>query len=66
MFAAFDKPPRIEFIDMPPQLVEKYQYFTEARMARLRDAGYGQPMTELEAGIEDYVRTYLSHEDAYR
>ncbi len=66
MFKAFDKPPNIDFIDMPPPLVEKYQYVTEARMHRLRDAGYAKPMTALEAGIEDYVRSYLSREDAYR
>ena len=66
MFAALQRPPAIEFIDMPETLRPKYQYFTEARMARLRAAGYGRPFTALEAGIADYVGKYLATEDAYR
>ena len=59
-------PPLIEFIDMPAALVDKYQYFTEARVERLRAAGYARPFTTLEAGIEDYVRGYLLRADPYR
>jgi ADP-L-glycero-D-manno-heptose 6-epimerase len=67
LFAAADRPEKIEFIDMPPNLVGKYQYFTEARMDRLRAAGYTQPFTSLEAGVTDYVRNYLNSEsDPYR
>ena len=66
LFAAANQAPRIEFIDMPPQLLEKYQYFTQARMDRLRSAGYAQPFTSLEDGITDYVRQYLSQVDPYR
>jgi ADP-L-glycero-D-manno-heptose 6-epimerase len=51
---------------MPPAIRDKYQYFTEARMDRLRAAGYPKPMTPLEEGIGDYVRTYLSQSDPYR
>jgi ADP-L-glycero-D-manno-heptose 6-epimerase len=51
---------------MPPAIRDKYQYFTEAKMDRLRAAGYAKPMTALEEGIGDYVGSYLSQPDPYR
>jgi ADP-L-glycero-D-manno-heptose 6-epimerase len=57
--------PNIEFIDMPLDLQGKYQYFTEAGMAKLRAAGYDKPFTELEDGVRDYVQGYLMHDDQY-
>ena len=66
LFAAAGQPSRIQFIDMPPELLEKYQYFTRARMDRLRAAGYQRPFTALEAGIERYVKGYLATDDPYR
>jgi len=66
LFKAANQPPRIEFIDMPPELVEKYQYFTQAHVDRLRAAGYRDPFTTLEAGVADYVQQYLSRSDPYR
>jgi ADP-L-glycero-D-manno-heptose 6-epimerase len=66
LFAATGRPPAIEFIEMPPTLVEKYQYFTQARMDRLRSAGYQPAFTSLEEGIADYVRHYLAADDPYR
>jgi ADP-L-glycero-D-manno-heptose 6-epimerase len=66
LFKAANQPPRIEFIDMPPELVEKYQYFTQAHVDKLRAAGYRDPFTTLEAGVADYVRQYLSRSDPYR
>jgi ADP-L-glycero-D-manno-heptose 6-epimerase len=66
VFAALGKAPRIEFIDMPEMLRAKYQYFTEARMERLRAAGCDIPATSLEDGVRDYVRTYLMAADPYR
>lgn len=57
---------RIEFIDMPPALRAQYQYFTEARVDRIRRAGYAAPFTTLEAGVADYVTNYLAAEDPYR
>jgi ADP-L-glycero-D-manno-heptose 6-epimerase len=66
MFAASGLKPSIEFIDMPPTLAEKYQYFTEARLQRLRSVGYTKPFTTLEAGVADYVRSYLSRDNRYR
>jgi ADP-L-glycero-D-manno-heptose 6-epimerase len=66
LFAAVGCEPNIEFVDMPPQLVEKYQYFTEARMSRLKAAGYDNAFTELETGLEDYIRNFLATSDRYR
>jgi ADP-L-glycero-D-manno-heptose 6-epimerase len=65
-FAAIHRPPTIEFIDMPSQLADKYQYFTEAKINRLRAVGYRKPFTELEVGVGEYIRDYLVREDPYR
>lgn len=59
-FKAMGAEERITFIDTPADIREKYQYFTEANMARLRAAGYARPFTELEAGVADYVASYLA------
>ncbi len=66
LFQAAGKAPNIEYGSMPPAIRDKYQYFTEARLDRLRAAGYEAPMTPLEAGIGDYVTRYLSQADPYR
>jgi ADP-L-glycero-D-manno-heptose 6-epimerase len=66
LFAAAGRAPAIEFIEMPPELIEKYQYFTQARMDHLRSAGYARPFTSLEEGIADYVGHYLAANDPYR
>ncbi len=58
-FLALGKEPNIVYIDMPEHLRDKYQYFTEATMDKLRRAGYSQPPTPLEEGVKDYVQTYL-------
>jgi len=58
-YAGLDKEPHIEFIDMPEDIRDKYQYFTEANMKKLHDAGYNQPFYSLETGVDDYVRNYL-------
>jgi ADP-L-glycero-D-manno-heptose 6-epimerase len=55
-FAALGVPERIEFVDTPAPLRERYQYFTEARMQKLRAAGYARPFTPLEAGVREYAR----------
>lgn len=57
--------PIVEFIDMPADLQGKYQYFTQADMAKLRAAGYDKPFTELEDGVRDYVQGYLMRDDPY-
>jgi ADP-L-glycero-D-manno-heptose 6-epimerase len=58
-FRGLDLEPNIVFIDMPLDIRDKYQYFTEADMQKLRDAGYDKPFFSLEAGVDDYVRNYL-------
>ncbi|HTT07048.1 MAG TPA: ADP-glyceromanno-heptose 6-epimerase [Steroidobacteraceae bacterium] len=65
LFAACDRPCNVQFIDMPETLQSRYQYFTEARMQRLREAGYHRPFTSLEAGVTDYVSRHLSAADPY-
>lgn len=64
-FSALDKQPDIEFIDTPVNIRDKYQYFTEANMDKLRKAGYEKAFTGLENGVEDYVRNYLVPEKYY-
>lgn len=64
-FSGIDKSPVIEFIDMPEDIRDKYQYFTEADMAKLRAAGYTAPFTSLEDGVGDYVRNYLATGNYY-
>lgn len=66
IFAALDQPPRITYIDMPEAIRERYQYFTEARMTRLKSAGYDRPFTSLEEGVARYVQDYLAQKDPYR
>ncbi len=58
-YAGLDMPPNILFIDMPEDIRDKYQYFTEADMHKLRETGYTKPFYTLEAGVGDYVRNYL-------
>jgi ADP-L-glycero-D-manno-heptose 6-epimerase len=66
VFAAAGREPQIDYIPMPPAIRDKYQYFTQARMDRLREAGYAAPFTGLDEGIGDYVKRYLSQPDPYR
>ncbi|MCP4309785.1 MAG: ADP-glyceromanno-heptose 6-epimerase [Bacteroidetes bacterium] len=58
-FSAMGLEPRISFIDTPEDIRDKYQYFTEADMTRLRSAGYTKEFTTLEEGVEAYVSEYL-------
>jgi ADP-L-glycero-D-manno-heptose 6-epimerase len=60
-FRALDVPENILFIDTPVDIRDKYQYFTEARMDKLRGAGYDDPFYTLEEGIEEYVVEYLKN-----
>ena len=59
IFAALQREPKIEFIAMPEALRGKYQYFTQADITKLRNSGYGRPMTPLVAAVKDYVQTAL-------
>lgn len=66
VFAAAGSEPQIDYIEMPKAIRDKYQYFTQAKVDRLREAGYASPLTDLETGVADYVRGYLSQADPYR
>jgi ADP-L-glycero-D-manno-heptose 6-epimerase len=58
-FSAMEMEPAISFIDTPEDIRDKYQYFTEAKMGKLREAGYMRPFTSLEEGVRDYIGNYL-------
>lgn len=60
-FAAMNREPQIDFIDTPADIRDKYQYYTQANMSKLRSIGYERPFHTLEDGITDYVQTYLQH-----
>ncbi|HRJ61907.1 MAG TPA: ADP-glyceromanno-heptose 6-epimerase [Azospirillaceae bacterium] len=65
VFAAMGREPDIQYFDMPEHLRDKYQYFTQAKMERLRAAGYDKPFTALEEGVRRYVQDFLSQEDPF-
>jgi ADP-L-glycero-D-manno-heptose 6-epimerase len=56
---------RVEFVDMPAALRGQYQHYTEARMERLREAGFSAPFTPLEVGVRRYVNDFLVRPDPY-
>ncbi len=64
-FDTLDIEPNIEYIDTPLDIRDKYQYFTEAKMTKLRAIGYQTPFTSLEDGVKDYVENYLMLEKYY-
>lgn len=59
-FAGMSKEPVIEYIDMPDDIRDKYQYYTEADMTKLKKAGYNEKFHTLEEGVKDYVSNYLT------
>ena len=65
-FAAAGKPSSIQYVDMPEAIRDRYQYFTEARMDRIRDLGFPGQSTPLEEGVRRYVQSFLSQPDPYR
>ena len=62
LFNAMELPVNIEFIDMPETLKGKYQYFTQANIDKLKNAGYDKPIAGIEEGVTDYVKNYLMKE----
>jgi ADP-L-glycero-D-manno-heptose 6-epimerase len=58
-FAGMGLPEVINYIDMPEDIMDKYQYFTEAAMQKLGQAGYTEQFYSLEEGVADYVKNYL-------
>ena len=64
-FRALGKDPNIEFVDIPIDIRDKYQYFTQANMQKLRSIGYNQDFYTLEEGVRDYVQNYLMTKQYY-
>jgi ADP-L-glycero-D-manno-heptose 6-epimerase len=60
LFGALGREPRIEYVEMPEAIRDKYQYFTQAKIEKLRAAGYTQPITPLAEAVRDYVQNYLA------
>jgi ADP-L-glycero-D-manno-heptose 6-epimerase len=60
IFKALGKPPDIIYVDMPKNIINQYQYYTEANMTKLRNAGYTKPVMSIEDSVKDYVVNYLS------
>ncbi len=65
IFTTLNKEPNIQYIDMPEDIRDKYQYFTEADMGKLKDAGYTEPFYSLEEGVADYVKNFLAGSNYY-
>jgi len=59
IFTALDRPPAIDFIDMPEALRGKYQYYTQANIDNLRGTGFDRGLTPLVEAVRDYVQGYL-------
>jgi ADP-L-glycero-D-manno-heptose 6-epimerase len=66
VFRALKLEPKIEYVDMPEKIRGQYQYFTEAKVDRLRRAGYNAGFTSLEDGVTRYVTQFLNTADCYR
>ena len=64
-FKAMGKEENISFIPTPLDIRDKYQYFTEAKMDKLKEAGYNKPFSTLEEGVTDYVKNYLTDKNYY-
>lgn len=61
-FAAMGVEEKISYVDTPADIRDKYQYFTEADMQKLRSIGFSKPFTSLEEGVTDYVKNYLKND----
>jgi ADP-L-glycero-D-manno-heptose 6-epimerase len=59
VFKALNITENISFIDTPEDIRDKYQYYTQADMSKLRNIGYFKEFTTLENGVDDYVKNYL-------
>ena len=62
IFSALDKKVKLEYIDMPDAIRDKYQYYTCADVSKIKKAGYTKPMTNIEDAVADYVKGYLVNE----
>jgi ADP-L-glycero-D-manno-heptose 6-epimerase len=66
VYRALNIEPKIHYVDTPVNIRDKYQYFTQANMSKLREAGYDKPFTELEEGVRQYVQDYLVKDDPFK
>ncbi|MGH6769839.1 MAG: ADP-glyceromanno-heptose 6-epimerase [Xanthobacteraceae bacterium] len=66
MFSALGRPPNIEYVDMPPAIRDRYQYFTESKVEKLHRAGYNGGCLPLEEAVAHYIDRYLDRSDRYR
>ena len=64
-FFAMDLNPEIQYIDMPEDIRNTYQYYTQAEMQKIKTAGYNEKMFSLEEGVDNYIRNYLSKNEYY-
>jgi ADP-L-glycero-D-manno-heptose 6-epimerase len=65
LFKACEKRENIEYFDMPDNIKNQYQYFTEADLGKLRSAGFKSGFRNLESGVNDYVKNHLLTTDPY-
>jgi len=66
MFAALGREPKIEYIEMPLEIRDSYQYLTQASVENLRRAGFNAPFTPLNDAVAHYVTRFLDRADRYR
>ena len=66
LFSALDMEPSVRWIDTPPEIRDRYQYFTQAEMGRLRAVGYDAEFRSVEEGVGEYVSGFRAHCDPYR
>ncbi len=59
IFKSLNREVKIEYIDLPPEIADRYQYYTEAKIGKIKKAGYSNEITSLENGVSDYVKNYL-------
>ncbi len=65
VFKTLDLPENVEYFDMPADIRDRYQYFTEADISKLREAGYEKEIHTLEEGVADYLNNYLLTDDPH-
>lgn len=66
LFEAVGREPQFAWVDTPEEIRDRYQYFTQADMGRLRAAGYGDPFADVNEGVCDYVTRFLAQDHSYR
>ena len=65
IFKVLNIPVKINYVDTPHDIRDKYQYYTEAKMDKLINSGYKTQTTKLEEGVSDYINSYLKNSNYY-